>query len=88
MNTTMEYNNNSKNVICTYDDYVIFEESGKQFFKDLNDQTIKEVVLVKSIPVDLENDIAENDLIDPAFEFDVSGELDNERIYCYWKYTE
>ena len=84
----MEYtaNANKKNVICTYDDFVIFTEDGKQYFEDLNDGDTKELVLVKTIPVGLENDVSESNLIDPDFEFDASGELDEERIYCYWKY--
>ena len=82
-----QYNNNQC-VICTYDDFVIFEENGKTYFRDLDDGTTEEVILVKTIPYDIVKEMAERDVIDPNFVFDVSGELDDDRSYCYWKYVE
>ena len=81
-------NPNEKKVICTYDDYIIFEENGKTYYQGEEDNAAQEVVLVKSVFVGLDTRIAESELIDPGFNFDVSGELDEETTYCYWSLTK
>ena len=81
-----EYNSYQR-VICAYDDWEIFEKNGKTYFRDLDDRDTHEVTLVKTIPYELAKEMTEWDLIDPDFDFDfdVAGELDDDRSYCYWK---
>ena len=67
-------------VICSYDDYKVIEENGKLYFIDEDGK--RELELILSIPIGEQTD---EELMDYCG-CDVSGELDNERVYCYWNF--
>ena len=73
-----------KKVICTYDEWEIFTQNGKTYFYDYGEQIAREIVLVKAIPYERTETMTEPELFDFNVIYDVSGELDDDRSYCYW----
>ena len=68
--------------ICSYDDWAIIEYNNKFYFvPDDSEEEVKEVELVHSVPIT--NETTEEELIF-GFGADITGELDNEPVYCYW----
>lgn len=76
-----------KKVICTYDEWEIFTQNGKTYYCDYDEQIAREIVLVKAIPYELVEKMTEPELFDLDVTYDVSGELDDDRSYCYWIYA-
>lgn len=67
-------------IICSYDDFQVIKENGSYYYID--EDGIRELDLILSIPI---GEQTERELFDYC-DCDISGELDNERVYCYWNY--
>lgn len=78
---------NSANIVCEYNDFIIFENDGKFYYKESDSEETKEIELVDRILLECDKLISDSKLLDPGFDFDVSGELFNEPFYCYWKFV-
>ena len=69
-------------VICSYDNFKIIERGEETIYIDEEGERLIECVF--AVPV---GELTEEQLINGygfSGEFDVSGELDDARIYCYW----
>lgn len=77
-----------KNIICEYDDFIIFEDDGKFYYKESDNEEVKEVVFIGRILLEPDRDISDGELMNPGFDFDISGELFNEPFYCYWNFAK
>ncbi len=73
-------------VICSYDEWEIYLENGRSYLKEYDTNTVKEVTPIFALPYELAKVMSEEELFEADFEYDVSGELDTDRSYCYWKY--
>ena len=78
---------NSTNIVCEYNDFIIFENDGKLYYKESDSEGVKEVELVDRVLLEYDKPVSDSKLLDPGFDFDVSGELFNEPFYCYWKFV-
>lgn len=85
-NTIADCDINNENIISEYDDFVIFKNNDKYYYKESNSKEVKEVVLVRCILLEVGKNISDDELLNPGFDFDVSGKLFNNQYYCYWKF--
>ena len=73
--------------ICTYKDFAIIEHSEKQYYLCFEDMAIKQVEPVAALYITNQS-ITELEDNNSVSRYDVSGELDNQRIYCYWRFID
>ena len=77
----------NKKFICCYDGWAIIEYKDNLFFLDFEDMEIKLVKQVAAVAITNQSDIELEDNSDVP-RYDVSGELDSERVYCYWRFLD
>lgn len=78
-------------VTATIGDWVIIEVNNQTFFIDTDYKEVKEIVEVARITLngnETESQLFDGELIPEGTKFDITGQLDNEPIYCYWRIVD